>query len=97
MQRNEVSDPYAFDGESKFDIILPGDLIHCDFGMGYLTLNTDCQELAYVLKPDETEAPDYLVKALEEGNRVQDIFTDLFEHKKTGNQILKRSSRTGKK
>ena len=96
VQRNEVSDLYAFDGESKFDIILPGDLIHCDFGISYLTLNTDCQELAYVLKSDETEAPDYLVKALEEGNRVQDIFTDLFEHKKTGNQILKEALEQGR-
>ena len=96
VQRNENSDLYAFDGESKFDIILPGDLIHCDFGITYLTLNTDCQELAYVLKPDETEAPDYLVKALYEGNRVQDIFTDLFEHKKTGNQILKEALEQGR-
>ena len=96
VQRNEVSDLYAFDGESKFDIILPGDLIHCDFGISYLTLNTDCQELAYVLKPDETEAPEYLVKALDEGNRVQDIFTDLFEHKKTGNQILKEALDQGR-
>ena len=96
VQRNEVSDLYAFDGESKFDIILPGDLIHCDFGISYLTLNTDCQELAYVLKPDETEAPYYLVKALDEGNRVQDIFTDLFEHKKTGNQILKEALDQGR-
>tara|TARA_Y100000768_G_scaffold292102_1_gene226052 strand:- start:1921 stop:3252 length:1332 start_codon:yes stop_codon:yes gene_type:complete len=97
VQRNENSDLYAFDGESKFDIILPGDLIHCDFGITYLTLNTDCQELAYVLKPDETEAPDYLVKALDEGNRVQDIFTDLFEHKKTGNQILEEALEQGRK
>ena len=82
VQRNENSDLYAFDGESKFDIILPGDLIHCDFGITYLTLNTDCQELAYVLKPDETEAPDYLVKALDEGNRVQDIFTIYLSIKK---------------
>ena len=96
VQRNENSDLYAFDGESKFDIILPGDLIHCDFGITYLTLNTDCQELAYVLKPDEIEAPDYLVKALDEGNRVQDIFTDLFEHKKTGNQILKEALEQGR-
>tara|TARA_B110000438_G_scaffold22712_1_gene20587 strand:+ start:24079 stop:25410 length:1332 start_codon:yes stop_codon:yes gene_type:complete len=96
VQRNEASDLYAFDGESKFDIIIPGDLIHCDFGITYLTLNTDCQELAYVLKPDETEAPDYLVKALEEGNRVQDIFTDLFEYKKTGNQILKEALEKGR-
>ena len=97
VQRNEISDLYAFDGESKFDIILPGDLIHCDFGITYLTLNTDCQELAYVLKPQETKAPDYLVKALDEGNRVQDIFTNLFEYKKTGNQILKEALEQGKK
>ena len=96
VQRNENSDLYAFDGESKFDIILPGDLVHCDFGISYLTLNTDCQELAYVLKPDETKAPDYLVKALDEGNRVQDIFTDLFEYKKTGNQILKEALEKGR-
>ena len=96
VQRNEISDLYSFDGESKFDIILPGDLIHCDFGITYLTLNTDCQELAYVLKPNETEAPDYLVKALDEGNRVQDIFTDLFEYKKTGNQILKEALEQGR-
>ena len=96
VQRNENSDLYAFDGESKFDIILPGDLIHCDFGISYLTLNTDCQELAYVLKPNETEPPEYLVKALDEGNRVQDIFTDLFEYKKTGNQILKEALEQGK-
>ena len=96
VQRNEVSDLYAFDGESKFDIIIPGDLIHCDFGISYLTLNTDCQELAYVLKPYETEAPDYLIKALEEGNRVQNIFTELFEYKKTGNQILKEALEKGR-
>ncbi len=97
VQRNEESDLYAFDGESKFDIILPGDLLHCDFGITYLTLNTDCQELAYVLKSDESKAPSYLEKALEDGNRVQDIFTDLFAYKKTGNEILKEALENGRK
>ena len=96
VQRNEDSDLYAFDGESKFDIILPGDLLHCDFGITYLTLNTDCQELAYVLKAQEIKAPDYLEDALKEGNRVQDIFTDLFEYKKTGNEILKEALNQGR-
>ena len=64
VQRNDVSDLYAFDGKSKFDIIMPGDLVHCDFGITYLTLNTDCQELAYLLKPNETKAPNYLEDAL---------------------------------
>ena len=41
VQRNEQSDLYAFDGKSKYDIIQPGDLVHCDFGISYLTLNTE--------------------------------------------------------
>ena len=91
VQRSKNSDLYAFDGQSKFDIILPGDLVHCDFGITYLTLNTDCQELAYVLKPNENKAPNFLSNALKEGNRVQDIFTGNFKFGKTGNQVLKES------
>jgi Xaa-Pro aminopeptidase len=72
-------------------VILPGDLLHCDIGITYLRLNTDCQELAYVLKPTETEAPDFLVEAFKKGNRVQDIFTSNFKTGKTGNTILKES------
>ena len=64
VQRSGKSDLYAFDGESKYDVIYPGDLLHCDFGISYLTLNTDCQELAYVLKPEETKAPLFLENAL---------------------------------
>ena len=91
VQRNEQSDLYAFDGKSKYDIIQPGDLVHCDFGITYLTLNTDCQQIAYVLKSGEENAPDFLSNALKEANRVQDIFTDQFELYKTGNEILKTS------
>ena len=91
VQRNEQSDLYAFDGKSKYDIIQPGDLVHCDFGITYLTLNTDCQQIAYVLKNGEENAPDFLSNALKEANRVQDIFTDQFELYKTGNEILKTS------
>jgi hypothetical protein len=64
-------------------VILPGDLVHCDFGITYLRLNTDCQELAYVLKPNESKPPNYLVDALKDGNRVQDIFSSNFETDKT--------------
>ena len=32
------------------EVILPGDLLHVDFGITYLRLNTDVQQLAYVLK-----------------------------------------------
>jgi hypothetical protein len=96
VQRNDDSDLYAFDNNLKFDTILPGDLLHCDFGISYLTLNTDTQELGYVLKPEETSAPDFLVNALKDGNRVQDIFTNNFKRGATGNQILKKSLEQGK-
>lgn len=95
VQRSGGSDLYAFDGQSKFDTILPGDLIHCDFGISYLTLNTDCQELAYVLKPGETAAPKFLQDALVAGNRVQDLLTDNFVTGQTGNETLKKALDAG--
>ncbi|NVK24966.1 MAG: M24 family metallopeptidase [Gammaproteobacteria bacterium] len=91
------SDAVSFDHEktftngSKDDVILPGDLLHVDFGITYLRLNTDTQQHAYVLQHNETSAPDYLVEALKKGNRLQDIFTSLFEQGKTGNQILQQA------
>ena len=96
VQRANDSDLYAFDSKSKFDIIQPGDLVHCDFGISYLSLNTDCQELAYVLKPGEKQAPDFLVDALAKGNRVQDIFTNNFKTGVSGNVILKKSLEQGR-
>jgi Xaa-Pro aminopeptidase len=96
VQRANESDLYAFDSKSKFDIIQPGDLVHCDFGISYLSLNTDCQELAYVLKPGEKQAPDFLVDALAQGNRVQDIFTNNFKTGVSGNVILKKSLEEGR-
>jgi len=96
VQRANESDLYAFDSKSKFDIIQPGDLVHCDFGISYLSLNTDCQELAYVLKPGEKQAPDFLIDALAQGNRVQDIFTNNFKTGVSGNVILKKSLEQGR-
>jgi hypothetical protein len=70
------------------EVIMPGDLLHVDFGITYLRLNTDTQQHAYVLKPGETDAPDDLKAALANGNRLQDILIGQFETGKTGNKIL---------
>lgn len=70
-------------------VIMPGDLLHIDFGITYLRLNTDTQELAYVLKPGETEVPAFLKEAFKAGNRVQDLLTQNFVAGRTGNQILR--------
>lgn len=69
-------------------IIREGDLLHVDFGITYLRLNTDVQEHAYVLKPAETEIPASIAAAFVKANRLQDILTSHFALGKTGNQIL---------
>lgn len=73
------------------NIIQPGDLLHVDFGITYLGLNTDTQQHAYVLKPGETDAPQGLHDALKTGNRLQGILTNSFETGRSGNEILKAS------
>lgn len=75
-----------FCGESG--TIQRGDVLHTDVGITYLRLNTDTQEMAYVLKIGETDAPEGLKKALAGGNRWQDILTSNFVEGRTGNEIL---------
>lgn len=79
----------SFAARPSEQTIMPGDLLHIDFGITYLRLNTDTQEMAYVLKPGETEVPQYLQDAFQVGNRVQDILTTNYIAEKTGNEILK--------
>jgi len=70
-------------------VIHPGDLLHVDFGITYLGLNTDTQEHAYVLRPGETAAPAGLQAALKTGNRLQDTLMREFGTGRTGNELLK--------
>jgi Xaa-Pro aminopeptidase len=70
-------------------IILSGDLLHVDFGITYLRLNTDTQQHAYVLRPGEREAPSGLIAGLKTSNRLQDILTSKFKVGRTGNEILR--------
>jgi hypothetical protein len=79
----------GFASRPEENTILPGDLLHVDFGITYLRLNTDTQMHAYVLKPGETEAPAGLREALSTGNRLQDILTSQFAPGRTGNEILR--------
>jgi Xaa-Pro aminopeptidase len=72
-------------------VIQQGDLLHIDFGITYLRLNTDTQEMAYVLKAGETEVPKYLQEAFAVGNRLQDILTSNYVAGRTGNEILRAS------
>jgi|TARA_B110000046_G_scaffold185659_1_gene228399 Xaa-Pro aminopeptidase len=88
---------YSFTKGDKDKIIQKGDLLHCDFGITYIGLNTDCQQHAYVLKDNETVVPQYLATAFKKGNRLQDILTTNMKEGKTGNEILLSSLKTAKK
>ncbi len=69
-------------------VIHRGDLLHCDFGINYLKLNTDTQQHAYVLQTGESDAPRGLKDALAQGNRLQDILLGEMKEGLTGNQVL---------
>ncbi len=70
-------------------IIQRGDVLHCDFGITALGLNTDTQHMAYVLRDGETDAPDGLERALARGNRLQDILLEKMKVGRTGNEVLR--------
>ncbi len=56
-------------------VIGRGDVVHVDFGITYMGLNTDWQKMAYVLKEGETDAPAGLKRALKNTNELQDALT----------------------
>jgi Xaa-Pro aminopeptidase len=69
-------------------VIMPGDLLHTDFGLVYLGLSTDTQHHAYVLKPGETDAPAGIKAGLAAANRLQDITMAHAKAGVTGNAAL---------
>ena len=78
----------SFSDRPVENIIMKGDLLHCDFGITYLRLNSDCQQMAYVLKDDEKDIPTFLKKAFSDANMLQDILTSNFIQGNSGNEIL---------
>ncbi len=91
VQRNDLKNfdhLHSFSSTEKQELIIPGDLLHVDFGITYLRLNTDIQEHAYVLRAGETSVPENIKNAFAKANRLQEILTSQFKEGKTGNQIL---------
>jgi Xaa-Pro aminopeptidase len=73
-------------------IIQKGDVLHCDFGITALRLNTDTQHMGYVLRDGETDVPAGLQRALRNANTLQDIVVSEIKPGRSGNEVL-RSSR----
>ncbi|MEM1381502.1 MAG: M24 family metallopeptidase [Pseudomonadota bacterium] len=89
VQRQElgVADNWpATLGEEQ--VIRPGDLVHVDFGVTYLGMNTDTQQHAYILTPGETDAPQGLKTGIAAMNRATDHLTSCFEVGVSSNAVL---------
>ncbi|KAL1946504.1 hypothetical protein VTO73DRAFT_14608 [Trametes versicolor] len=92
--RVSVITPESFPGwEGTQNVIQEGDVIHVDFGITAMGLNTDVQHMAYVLRTSqgETDAPAGLKEGLKKANRMQDIVLEVMEAGKSGNEVLKES------
>jgi Xaa-Pro aminopeptidase len=87
VQRRGVTEEQLGDNP----IIQRGDVLHCDFGITALRLNTDTQHMAYVLREGESAPPAGLVKALANSNRLQDIVLAELRPGRTGNEVLRAS------
>lgn len=68
-------------------VIMPGDLLHVDFGVKLMGLVTDQQHVAYVLHADETEAPAGLRQAFEQSSRVAEIYVEELQPGRAGFEV----------
>jgi len=69
-------------------VIQRGDVLHCDYGLTLMRLNTDTQHMGYVLREGESSVPEGLVQALKNSNRIQDLVLANMKVGKMGNEIL---------
>ncbi|KAJ3732854.1 hypothetical protein DFJ43DRAFT_996449 [Lentinula guzmanii] len=72
------------------DVIQEGDLLHIDWGITAMGMNTDTQHMAYVLRAGETDAPVSLIQGLKKANRMQDIHLETMRAGMTGNEVLEK-------
>jgi Xaa-Pro aminopeptidase len=69
-------------------VIQRGDVLHCDFGITAMGLNTDTQHMGYVLRAGERDAPEGLKRALLNSNRLQDLLMAEMRPGRSGNEVL---------
>jgi Xaa-Pro aminopeptidase len=70
------------------DVIERGDVLHTDFGITAMRLNTDTQHMGYVLRPGETTVPAGIQKAMRNTDRLQDLLLERMHPGRTGNEVL---------
>jgi Xaa-Pro aminopeptidase len=68
-------------------VVERGDVVHLDFGLQYMGLNSDWQKMAYVLREGESDAPAGLQKALANTNALQDALARLSRPDKPAGEV----------
>jgi Xaa-Pro aminopeptidase len=68
-------------------VVEPGDMLRCDIGITYLGL-TAIQQVAYVPRDGESDAPRGLREALAAANRLQDVLASEMKPGRSGNATL---------
>ena len=68
-------------------VIERGDLLHLDFGITYMGLNTDWQKMAYVLRQGEHDVPPGLKAAIKNTNVLQDAVISAARPGRTGGEV----------
>lgn len=69
-------------------VIDRGDVLHVDFGITAMRLNTDTQHMGYVLREGEVDAPAGIKRALANANRLQDLLMERMKPGRSGNDVL---------
>ena len=79
--------------EETGTVIDRGDVLHVDFGLTAMRLNTDTQHMGYVLREGETAPPEGIRKALAATSRLQQIVLERAKAGRPGNAVLADSLR----
>jgi Xaa-Pro aminopeptidase len=74
--------------ENEAIVIERGDVLHVDFGITAMGLNTDTQHMGYVLREGEKDVPAGIKRALSNANRLQDLLLERMRVGRTGNEVL---------
>jgi hypothetical protein len=74
--------------EESPTIIERGDVLHVDFGITAMGLNTDTQHMGYVLKEGESDVPMGIKRALQNANALQDLLLERMRPGRSGNEVL---------
>lgn len=68
-------------------VIMPGDVLHVDFGIKLMGIVTDQQKNAYVLRPGETEPPAGLRAGFEQATRMAHIIAQSLVPGREGREV----------